>query len=118
LVYSTFLGGSGNDQATCIAVDGIGNVYVAGYTTSLNSRRLTLTGLHPRVQNDVLRDESQHEWPRTGLFHYLGGNGNDFADAIAVDASGNAYITGQTDSPNFPTKNAATAAMPDSMMRL
>jgi len=107
LVYSTYLGGGANDQATSMAVDGNGNVYVAGYTTSLNFPTTNYFKNTSTGSNDVFVTKVNANGTALVYSTYLGGNGNDFADGLAVDTNGNAYITGQTDSPNFPTKNAA-----------
>ncbi|MGO9084684.1 MAG: SBBP repeat-containing protein [Candidatus Sulfotelmatobacter sp.] len=110
LAYSTYLGGSGADAGNAIAVDSAGNVYVAGWTTSANfpvtpgafqtTNHATANGLNAFVTKLNLNG--------TALLYstYLGGsgsgNGGDQASALAVDNSGNAYITGSSYSADFP----------------
>lgn len=111
LVYSTYLGGAGEEVGNGIAVDGSGSAYVVGHTNSLDfpladavqpvfgaggtqgSRDAFVTKLNPAG---------------TALVYstYLGGNDLDEGRAIAVDGAGNAYVTGRTFAGNFPTVNA------------
>ncbi len=115
-VYSTYLGGSGGDAAAAIAVDGGGNAYVAGSTTSVDFP--TLEPIQGTNQSRQWGNAFVTKFNSTGtaLIYstYLGGNGNggfdgDGATAIAVDAAGNAYIAGFTSSTNFPTVNSFQA---------
>ena len=106
LVYSTFLGGSGPDSGNSIAVDGSGNVYIAGQTASLNFP----TSSPIQATNGGPLDAFVAKLNPTGsaLIYstYLGGSSTDIARSIAIDAAGNAYITGETFSSNFPVLNA------------
>jgi uncharacterized delta-60 repeat protein len=81
------LGGSAFDYGTSIAVDSSGNVYVAGYAYSPSG------GAQPDVLITKYDTSGTIQWQRT-----LGGSGYDFGYGIAVDSSGNVYITGYTDS--------------------
>ena len=105
LVYSTYLGGSGNDGANAIAVDSSGNVYVAGGTNSSNFP--TMNPLQPTIGGGYDAFVAKLNASGSALVYstYLGGGGNDGPEGIAVDSSGNAYVTGSTDSTNFPTMN-------------
>jgi len=114
LVYSTYLGGSGQDLAYGIAVDSAGNAYVAGNTGSSNFpitpkafQTVCNGGVSPC--GDPNRDAFVSKINPTGsalvYSTYLGGSGDDIADSIAVDSAGNAYITGSTGSTNSPTQN-------------
>jgi hypothetical protein len=111
LLYSTFLGGSGTDIGNGIAVDASGNAYVTGYTNSSNSGLQRGFPTTARAVQTALAG-SQNAFVAklnatgTALLYstYLGGSGTDQGNGIAVDGSGNAYVTGQTTSPNFPTK--------------
>jgi hypothetical protein len=107
LEYSTYLGGSETDNATGIAVDSSGNVYICGYTYSSNfptqsAYQSTLAGGSDIFVTKFLPGSSAL------LFStYLGGSSNDQALAMAVDSNGNIYLTGDTQSTNFPvTPNA------------
>ncbi len=108
LLYSTYLGGGSNDYGLGIAVDASGSAYVAGYTYSTNFP--TTAGAFQTTNNgspDAFVTELNPTG--TGLLYstYLGGSSFDSGGAIAVDASGNAYVTGQTGSTNFPTTAGA-----------
>jgi len=106
LLYSTYLGGSGADQANAISVDSSGNAYVAGATLSGNFP--TANPLQPSFGGGISRGDafiSKINAAGTALVYstYLGGSGDDVAYGLAVDALGNAYVAGSTDSGNFPT---------------
>jgi hypothetical protein len=110
LLYSTYLGGSGDDRGFGIAVDGVGNAYLTGWTQSYDfpttpgSLQRTFSGL-PGIDCFVAKLNATG----SGLLYstYLGSGGSTLGRHIALDASGNAYITGETDSPRFPTTPAA-----------
>jgi len=106
LSYSTYLGGSGNDFASGIAVDAAGNAYVTGSTDSTNFP--TTAGAFAGVtgSSDAFVTKLDPSGSTLVYSTYLGGSGDDVARGIAVDASGNAYVTGQTSSPDLPTANA------------
>src|SRR5262249_10241382 len=97
LSYCTYLGGSGADVSNGIVVEGSGNAYVTGETTSSNFP--TTTGAL-QTSNAGGSDAFVVKINATGSSEtygtYLGGSGNDFGRAIAVDGSGNAYVTGDT----------------------
>jgi len=103
LVYSTYLGGTSADQGFGIAVDSAGNAYVTGVTGSPNFPT-TPGAFQSAVANGP--DAFVTKLNATGALvysTYLGGTGADQGFGIAVDSAGNAYVTGQTSSPNFPT---------------
>ncbi|WP_371380165.1 SBBP repeat-containing protein [Sporomusa aerivorans] len=106
LVYSTYLGGSGQDEGIGIAVDSLENAYVTGFTNSLNFP--TLRALQPNFGGGEF-DAFVTKISACGSFliysTYLGGSGLDEGFGIAVDAFGNANVTGFTNSLNFPTHN-------------
>jgi Beta-propeller repeat len=108
LVYSTYLGGSGADPGYGIAVDSTGNIYVTGMTSSTNYPG-TAGGYQPTHAGgtyDVFVAKFNSGWNLV-YSTYLGGTGNDFGYGIAVDSTGNIYITGYTASTNFPTTPGA-----------
>jgi len=102
LVYSTYIGGSGNDGGNAIAVDGSGNAYVTGRTTSTD---YDVTPGAFQTTNGGGEDVFVTKLNATGTAlvysTYIGGSGNDWGNAIAVDGSGNAYVTGRTSSTNY-----------------
>ena len=113
LVYSTFLGGSGYDQAQAIAVDGAGNAYVTGFTVShdfpvkngcqtacvecsLNEGDVFLTKLNPTASTLLYST-------------YFGGSGLDAGLALFADDAGMAFVAGGSRSLDFPTKSPIQA---------
>ncbi|HUI40640.1 MAG TPA: choice-of-anchor D domain-containing protein [Terriglobia bacterium] len=118
LAYSTYLGGSGSDEAQAIALDAAGDIFVAGDTTSTDFPS-TAGSFQPACtldSNDICeRDAFVTEFAAGGATEvystYLGGSGSELAFGLALDASGNAYITGQTSSAtDFPTMNGFQTA--------
>ena len=108
LVYSTYLGGTVQDDATGISVDERGRAYVTGFTaspdfpTTSGAYQTMLKGIYNAFVTELTSSGG-------GLLYstYLGGTGFDAAGSIAVDWSGNAYITGDAGSPDFPTTPGA-----------
>jgi hypothetical protein len=110
LLYSTYLGGSGTDFGLGdVAVDEDGSAYVTGATDSLDFP--TTPDAYQPAFAGGLRDVFVTKLNRRGtalLYStYLGGSGSDSGRDIAVDEDGNAYVTGNTDSLNFPTTPGA-----------
>jgi len=110
-VYSTFLGGSGQDQGLGIAVDSSGDAYVTGLTRSSDfplqsASQKTLGG----SQNAFV---TQLNPGGTAAVYstYLGGELSDAGTSVAVDLSKNAYVTGQTSSTKFPIVNATQSTI-------
>src|SRR6266404_5176357 len=104
LSYSTYLGGISGDQASAISVDASGNAYVTGITSSQNFP--TAQGgfqFYYGYSNDAFVTKLNSTAAAFGYSTYLGGNDYDNAYSIAVDTSGSAYVTGATQSQNFPT---------------
>ncbi|HUJ43120.1 MAG TPA: SBBP repeat-containing protein [Opitutaceae bacterium] len=111
LAYSTYLGGSASDAAWGIAIDGSGQAYVTGWTQSTDFPTLA------PVQTDQAGDDAfvaKLNLSGSALVYstYLGGSGNDYAQAIAVDVAGAAYVAGWTDSNDFPTQAAFQGDQP------
>ncbi|MCL5671333.1 MAG: SBBP repeat-containing protein, partial [Acidobacteria bacterium] len=106
LSFSTYLGGSSSDRAYGVAVDGNGNVYVAGAAQS--SDFPTTSGAFQTAnhgQLDAFVAKLKPSGPTLVYSTLLGGSGIDQANGIAVDSSGDAFITGFTQSNDFPTQN-------------
>ena len=111
LVYSTYLGGSGTDAGQGIAVDGAGNAYVTGYTSSTNFPTANpLQASNGGGGYDAFVTKLNAAGSALVYSTYLGGSGRRFGQGIAVDGSGNAYVTGSTSSTNFPTANPLQAS--------
>ncbi len=106
LVYSTFLGGSGQDTGNSIAVDSSGSVYIAGQTASLNFPTSSSLQATNGGGTDAFVAKLNANGSALIYSTFLGGVMTDNATSIAVDAAGNAYITGETNSSNFPVLNA------------
>ncbi len=115
LGYSTYLGGTGNDYATAIAVDSTGSAYVTGYTASTNFP--TTTGAFQTSCGGGTACSSTHinafvtklNSTGTALVYstYLGGSVKDYGYGIALDGSGDAFIAGTTYSADFPVTAGA-----------
>ena len=109
LAYSTYLGGNGTDVGNAIAVDDEGNAYVTGSTNSMDFP--TTLGAFQTTFGGGLSDAFVSKLNKNGLAllysTYLGGSGTDEGHGIAVDGEGNAYVTGFTNSANFPTTHGA-----------
>ena len=108
LVYSTHLGGSNYDYGQGIAVDRGGNAYVTGYTGSSDfpTTSEAFQTTQPGLQNTFVTKLN----PRgSALVYstYLGGSNTDGGNGIALDSSGNAYVTGAASSSDFPTTAGA-----------
>ena len=112
LEYSTYLGGGGADHILDIAVDAAGSVYATGQNSSNDFPTF-----------NPFQSSRAGDWdafvtkltPSGSLDYstYLGGSGGDYGQAIAVDTAGNAYVTGNLWSNNFPTQNAFQPARSD-----
>jgi hypothetical protein len=107
MVYSTYLGGSDDDNAASIGIDSAGNAYVVGFTFSTNFP--TANPLQPVCNCNQNRDAFVTKLNSAGsalLYStFLGGTVGDLANGIAVTPSGDAFVTGATNSIDFPTMN-------------
>ena len=114
LTYTSYLGGSGEDVGLAVAADPAGNAYVTGYTISTDFP--THNAIQPASGggHDVFVAKLDSTGSTFLYVTYLGGANTEHGQGIAVDATGNAYVTGYTESPNFPTANAFQAVMPGS----
>jgi uncharacterized protein (TIGR03437 family) len=119
LVYSTYLGGSGRDLAMGLALDSSGNAYIAGQTSSSDfpaTPGAIQTANRSRSGGNAFLTRLDPSGSSQIYSTYLGGTGADTANATAVDSSGNAYVTGNSSSADFPltpgavqTANRSTA---------
>jgi hypothetical protein len=116
LVYGTYLGGTGFDSATGLAIDDAGNAYVSGVTGSVDFP--TTPGAHQSafaggtgeilgLPTDVFVAKLNAAGSALIYSTYLGGSNDDFGFGLAVDAAGNAFVNGATTSTNFPTTAGA-----------
>lgn len=107
LTYSTYLGGSGSDQSLSIAVDSAGAAYITGVTGSTNFPTTSPFQAANAGGNDIFVTKLNAAGTARVYSTYLGGSGDDRGFGIAVDSSGNAYLTGLTNSStNFPRVSA------------
>ena len=112
LIYSTYLGGSnGNptidEAANSIAVDASGNAYVTGTTTSMDFPVANAYKPSGGGFSDAFVSKLNSSGSVLMYSTYLGGNRNDYGKGIAVDSAGAAYVTGTSDSTDFPVTPGA-----------
>jgi uncharacterized protein (TIGR03437 family) len=117
LSYASYLGGNNNDGISAVKVDAAGSMYIAGYTASANFKTTagavqgTSQGRTANGQYFGFGDAfvAKLNPAGTALLYctYLGGAADDFASSLAIDASGNAYVAGSTQSANFPVTAGA-----------
>jgi uncharacterized repeat protein (TIGR02543 family) len=116
LTYSTYLGGSSGDTAYSIVVDSAGSAYVAGHTYSNDfpvtngAYQTTLKGSAASYMGDGFVFKLSADGQSAVYSTYLGGDKDDIIYAVAIDSSGNAYVTGETkstDDYNFPVTSGA-----------
>jgi len=109
LIYSTFLGGSGFDYGVDVAVGNDGCAYVTGYTDSPNFPTTfgTFDSIHDGSSIDIFVAKMGLHGDSFVYSTFIGDVSHDYSQAIAVDASGCAYITGYTMSYGFPTTQGA-----------
>ncbi|MCS7154159.1 MAG: SBBP repeat-containing protein, partial [Bacteroidia bacterium] len=109
MVYSTYLGGSSDDRGYGIAVDGSGHAYVTGYTNSTNYP--VTAGAFQTTHGGGYADVFVTKLNATGsglvYSTYIGGSGDDAGYGIAVDGNGQAYVTGEADSTDYPVTAGA-----------
>ena len=113
LVFSTYLGGATMDRSRGVAVDASGNVYVTGFSESMNfpvTKGAFQTSYAGGGINFVTGDAFLAKYTASGsvvFISYIGGSRDDIGMGIALDSAGNPYITGYTNSNNFPTTTGA-----------
>ncbi len=111
MVYSTYLGGSDDDQAMGVAVDAAGSAYVTGFTFSTdfpvkNALKTANSGGDDAFVTKLAPDGGSLDYST-----YVGGTGNDTASAIVVDPLGSAYIAGDTGSSDYPAVDAPQTSL-------
>ena len=118
LLYSTYIGGSNDEDAFGIALDGSNNVYITGYTgsTDFPTIEVLFTNRVGQLTRSTAPDAYVFKLNTNvagylgGVYStYLGGSTDDRATAIKVDSAGNAYVTGHTTSTDFPLVNPILA---------
>jgi hypothetical protein len=113
LLFSSYLGGSGAENPTGIAVDSTGAPYLTGVTFSADFP--VKNAFEATPESDLGHGfviTLQPDGSALVYSTYLGGSASDQGMGIAVDASGSAYVTGYTQSPDFPIKNAYLSVLP------
>ena len=108
LVYSTFIGGSGSDKAFSITLDGTGNSYITGFSSS--TLYPTTSGAYDVSFNgsiDVFVTKLNSSGSALIYSTFIGGSSSDYGRSIKVDTGGYAYITGYTYSTTYPTTSGA-----------
>ena len=112
VLYGTYIGGSGDDNVAAIALDASANVHLTGGTTSTNFPVLSAAQSKIGGGQDAFAAKLDATGTRWHYITYLGGSEGrigmpECGSGIAVDAAGNAYVTGTTSSANFPVSSAA-----------
>ena len=115
LLYSSYIGGSGNELAYGVAADGFGNAYVTGTTLSsdfpiVNQVPGACQGTCGTGSEVAFVTEIKAGGSVLVYSSYIGGSGGDTATGVAVDGFGNAYVTGITVSSDFPIVNQISGA--------
>jgi len=105
-IYSTYWGGSGGEGGSRVAVDPEGNTYIGGYTFSPDFP--TANAIQPTYAGnvDAYLTKLSADGQKVVYSTFLGGSGFEYGWDVAVDSTGNAYMTGFTQSTDFPTANA------------
>jgi hypothetical protein len=107
LFYSTFLGGSGSEGGSSIAVDSFGRAYVTGGTSSTDFPVLAPIQAHLAGAQDAFVTKLSATGNTLFFSTYFGGSDIDVANSIRLDSQGNVFLGGATDSTNFPTTPGA-----------
>lgn len=105
-LYSTYLGGSDNEEGGGIAIDSVRNAYVTGRTDSTDFPTLNALQNNNHGNSDVFLSKFSPSGKKLVYSTYLGGSSVDIGSALAVDSAGSVYLLGSTISPDFPTLNA------------
>ncbi len=111
LVFSSYLGGTGDDKSKGLALDGTGAVYLTGWTSSLNFPVVNPVQPVMGGLQDVFVMKINPAGTTLAYSTYLGGTDVDSGRAITVNSAGEAYVTGHTWSVNFPVRNPIQGAL-------
>jgi photosystem II stability/assembly factor-like uncharacterized protein len=111
LLFSTYLGGTGEDSAQGVAIDVLDAVYVTGSTKSLDLATVGPYQSQNAGGDDVWVAKIDPKQPAVLYCSYLGGSLDDHASAITVNALGEAFVTGYTYSRSFPTVSPLQATL-------
>lgn len=111
LIYSTYLGGSGVESPQGVAVDSLGNAYIAGFTDSADFP-LTTAGSLANGNPHVFVAKLDATGSNLIFADYIGGSSQDFGYAIALDATNNIWLAGSTSSSDFPVVDAYQGTFP------
>ncbi len=106
LIFATYLGGSGQETAIDLTIDDQGHVYIVGDTTSPDFPRLKAFQKKFAGETDTFVMKLDKKGKKLLYSTYLGGSSTDNLRAVDIDVWGNAYVIGQTASPDFPLRNA------------
>ncbi len=109
LVYSTYLGGAGDDWGSAIAVDGNGNAFVGGTAGSYDFP--TVSSLQTWKGGDAFAAEINSAGTAWVFVTLLGGTTADYGNGVAVDSSGNVVVVGGTGATDFPTLHPFQASL-------
>jgi uncharacterized repeat protein (TIGR02543 family) len=113
ILQSTYLGGSGSDEATALAISSTGDVYVAGITLSTyfpNTSGGAQAAYGGGGYTDVFVTRLNSNLTQILQSTYLGGTGDDYAYALAISSTGDVYVAGETGSTNFPNTTGGAQA--------
>ena len=105
LVYSTYLGGAGRDEASGVAVDAAGNVHIVGRTESADFPTMKPVQSRLKGTSDAFAARLNPAGNALTFSTYHGGGATESANGIALDAKGNIYLAGETTSADFPTQH-------------
>ncbi len=111
LVYATYLGGTNDEDGHGIAVDQAGCAYVTGYTSSNDFPVKNPLQAQLKGNADAFVAKFSADGKALVYASYLGGSRHEYGFGIAVDQAGCAYVTGLTDSDDFPTQNPLQAQL-------
>ncbi len=110
--WATYIGGNGDDESEGIALDGHDNVFLAGFSSSTNFPTVNAiygskSGGYDGTLTEIAADGASFVYST-----YIGGSSDDLLVGVAVDAEGDAYFGGYSESSNFPMVDATQGSYP------